>query len=56
MDRYLLLGSKSGMICLIASETPATYDEIIYTWEGYQAREPTWRRLLYEEVEILLGS
>lgn len=34
----------------------ATYDEIIYTWEDYQASEPEWRRLAEEEIEILLGT
>lgn len=34
----------------------ATYDEIIYTWDDYQASEPEWHRLNQEEVEILLGD
>ncbi len=35
---------------------PATYDEVIYTWDGYQASEPTWRRLTREEFEVLVGG
>jgi hypothetical protein len=34
----------------------ATYDEIIFIWEDYQARAPTWRRLTPEEVHLLLGQ
>jgi len=32
------------------------YDEIIYTWIDYEATQPEWQRLTYEEVEILLDE
>src|SRR5262245_34761683 len=33
---------------------PATYDEIVFTWENYQATEPNWLRLSKEDGEIML--
>jgi hypothetical protein len=35
---------------------PATYDEVFYSWRGLEAREPNWRRIPLEEIEILTGE
>jgi hypothetical protein len=33
-----------------------TYDEITFTWDGHNALEPSWRRLVVEEAEVLIGD